>query len=54
MLGLVEIVFDILVVCWCFLLDLVEEYGVDICYEIYFGEDLYDGIIFEMFLDCVD
>jgi sugar phosphate isomerase/epimerase len=35
------------------LLDLAEENGVDIAFEIHPGEDLHDGITFEMFLDRV-
>ncbi len=28
--------------------------GVDVCYEIHPGEDLHDGVTFEMFLERVD
>ena len=28
--------------------------GVDVCYEIHPGEDLHDGITYEMFLERVD
>ncbi|WCR11090.1 sugar phosphate isomerase/epimerase [Paracoccus stylophorae] len=52
--GLVETAFDTLATRWRPLLDLAEENGVDICYEIHPGEDLHDGITFEMFLDRVD
>lgn len=51
--GLVETAFDTLAERWQPLLDLAEENGVDICYEIHPGEDLHDGITFEMFLDRV-
>ena len=51
--GLVETAFDTLAERWRPLLDLAEENGVDICYEIHPGEDLHDGITFEMFLDRV-
>ena len=51
--GLVETAFDTLAARWRPLLDLAEENGVDICYEIHPGEDLHDGITFEMFLDRV-
>ena len=27
------------------------EAGVDLCYEIHPGEDLHDGVTYEMFLD---
>ncbi len=52
--GLVETAFDELARRWRPLLDLAEESGVDICYEIHPGEDLHDGTTFEMFLDRVD
>ena len=51
--GLVEAAFDTLAARWQPLLDLAEDHGVDICYEIHPGEDLHDGITFEMFLDRV-
>ena len=34
-------------------LDAAEDAGVDICYEIHPGEDLFDGVTFEMFLERV-
>lgn len=52
--GLVEAAFDTLAARWRPLLDLAEEKGVDICYEIHPGEDLHDGVTFEMFLDRVN
>ncbi len=52
--GLVETAFDELAKRWRPLLDLADENGVDICYEIHPGEDLHDGISFEMFLERVD
>lgn len=52
--GLVEAAFDTLAARWRPLLDLAEENGIDICYEIHPGEDLHDGVTFEMFLDRVD
>ncbi len=51
--GLVEAAFDELATRWRPLLDLAEENGVDLCYEIHPGEDLHDGVTFEMFLDRV-
>ena len=51
--GLVETAFDTLAARWRPLLDLAEDQGVDICYEIHPGEDLHDGVTFEMFLDRV-
>ncbi|EAQ04245.1 putative IolE, Sugar phosphate isomerase/epimerase [Pseudooceanicola batsensis HTCC2597] len=52
--GLVETAFDELAARWRPILDHAEESGVDICYEIHPGEDLHDGVSFEMFLDRVD
>ena len=51
--GLVEAAFDELAKRWTPILDHAEEMGVDICYEIHPGEDLHDGISYEMFLDRV-
>jgi sugar phosphate isomerase/epimerase len=52
--GLVEAAFDELAKRWRPLLDLADENGIDLCYEIHPGEDLHDGVSFEMFLDRVD
>lgn len=52
--GLVEAAFDELATRWRPILDHAEENGVDICYEIHPGEDLHDGVSFEMFLERVD
>lgn len=49
--GLIEEVFVELVCCWVFILDYYKLFGVDIGYEVYFGEDVFDGVIFEMFVD---
>jgi sugar phosphate isomerase/epimerase len=51
--GLVETAFDELARRWRPILDHAEEMGVDVCYEIHPGEDLHDGISYEMFLDRV-
>ena len=51
--GLVETAFDELARRWRPILDHAEACGVDVCYEIHPGEDLHDGISFEMFLDRV-
>jgi sugar phosphate isomerase/epimerase len=51
--GLVETAFDELARRWRPILDHAEEMGVDLCYEIHPGEDLHDGISFEMFLERV-
>ncbi|WP_458790139.1 sugar phosphate isomerase/epimerase family protein [Yoonia sp. MH D7] len=52
--GLVEAAFDELATRWRPILDHADENGIDICYEIHPGEDLHDGVTFEMFLDRVD
>ena len=49
--GLIDTAFDELARRWRPLLDAAEENGVDVCYEIHPGEDLFDGTTFEMFLD---
>jgi sugar phosphate isomerase/epimerase len=51
--GLVEAAFDELAKRWHPILDHAENCGVDVCYEIHPGEDLHDGVTFEMFLDRV-
>ena len=51
--GLIETAFDELARRWHPILDYAEDCGIDICYEIHPGEDLHDGITFEMFLDRV-
>jgi len=48
--GLVEDAFDELARRWKPILDLFDENGVDIAFEIHPGEDLHDGVTFEMFL----
>jgi sugar phosphate isomerase/epimerase len=52
--GLVETAFDELAKRWRPILEHAEECGVDICYEIHPGEDLHDGVTYEMFLDRVE
>lgn len=49
--GLVEMAFDELATRWRPILDHAEDCGVDVCYEIHPGEDLHDGVTFEMFLE---
>jgi sugar phosphate isomerase/epimerase len=51
--GLVETAFDELARRWKPILDHAEDNGVDIAYEIHPGEDLHDGVTFEMFLERV-
>ena len=52
--GLVETAFDELAKRWRPILDAFDEAGVNVCYEIHPGEDLHDGVTFEMFLEQVD
>lgn len=52
--GLIETAFDELARRWRPILDAFDEAGVDLCYEIHPGEDLHDGVTFEMFLDRLD
>src|SRR5690606_26923074 len=39
---------------WRPILDVFDEHGVDVCYEIHPGEDLHDGVSYERFLEKVD
>jgi sugar phosphate isomerase/epimerase len=52
--GIVETGFDELAKRWKPILDVYEDCGIDLCYEIHPGEDLHDGITYEIFLDKVD
>ncbi|MDP6414362.1 MAG: sugar phosphate isomerase/epimerase [Gammaproteobacteria bacterium] len=52
--GLVETAFDELAQRWLPILDAFDANGVDIGFEIHPGEDLHDGISFEMFLERVN
>jgi sugar phosphate isomerase/epimerase len=51
--GLIETAFDELARRWRPILDYADEHGVDLAYEIHPGEDLHDGISYEMFLERV-
>jgi sugar phosphate isomerase/epimerase len=51
--GLVEGAFDELARRWRPILDAFDAAGVDLCYEIHPGEDLFDGATFEQFLSRV-
>ena len=51
--GLIEAAFAELGRRWTPILNVFDECGVDLCYEIHPGEDLHDGISYEMFLDEV-
>lgn len=52
--GVVETGFKELAKRWLPILDVFEDNGVDVCYEVHPGEDLHDGISFEMFLEKVN
>ncbi len=52
--GMVEAGFQELANRWTPLLNYFDECGVDVCYEIHPGEDLFDGITYEMFLKEVN
>ena len=52
--GMVEEAFSELARRWRPILDMFDQNGVDICYELHPGEDLHDGITFERFLDAVE
>ncbi len=52
--GLVETAFKELANRWKPILDVYDENGVDVCYELHPGEDLFDGSTFEMFVDYCD
>jgi sugar phosphate isomerase/epimerase len=51
--GLVEAAFKELANRWKPILDVFDENGVDLCFEIHPGEDIHDGASFEMFLDLL-
>ncbi|MFZ9877865.1 MAG: sugar phosphate isomerase/epimerase family protein [Chitinophagaceae bacterium] len=52
--GLVEEGFKELARRWRPILNYFDECGVDICYEVHPGEDIFDGITYELFLEAVD
>ncbi|MEX8548666.1 MAG: sugar phosphate isomerase/epimerase family protein [Mucilaginibacter sp.] len=52
--GLVETGFTELAKRWLPILNEFDECGIDLCYEIHAGEDLHDGITYEMFLEKVN
>jgi sugar phosphate isomerase/epimerase len=51
--GLIETGFDELAKRWKPILDVFDENGIDLCYELHPGEDLHDGNSFDMFLERV-
>ena len=52
--GLVDEGFKELAKRWLPILNYFDECGVDVCYEIHPGEDLFDGVTYEMFLEKVN
>lgn len=52
--GLVETAFTELAKRWLPILNVFDDCGTDLCYEIHPGEDLHDGITYEMFLEKVN
>lgn len=52
--GLIEEAFAELARRWKPILDIYDENGVDVGYEIHPGEDVFDGATFEMFLEQLD
>lgn len=52
--GLVDTGFKELAKRWKPILDVFDENGIDLCYEIHPGEDLHDGVTYERFLKEVN
>lgn len=52
--GLIEEAFTELGKRWRPIFDAYDEQGVDVAFELHPGEDVFDGVTFEMFLDAVD
>lgn len=52
--GLVDMGFTELARRWKPILDHFDDCGVDVCYEVHPGEDLHDGVSYEMFLEKVN
>ena len=52
--GLIEEAFAELARRWKPILDVYEDQGVNVGYEIHPGEDVFDGATFEMFVDALD
>jgi sugar phosphate isomerase/epimerase len=51
--GLIEAAFDELAKRWHPIFDAFEDAGCYVCFELHPGEDLFDGVTFEMFLERV-
>ncbi|NCD69913.1 sugar phosphate isomerase/epimerase family protein [Mucilaginibacter agri] len=52
--GMVDAAFTELAKRWTPILNYYDEQGIDLCYEIHAGEDLHDGVTYEMFLEKVN
>lgn len=52
--GLIEEAFSELAKRWRPVLDVYDEHGVDVGYELHPGEDVFDGATFERFLEALD
>jgi sugar phosphate isomerase/epimerase len=52
--GLIEFGFAELARRWRPILDVFEEMGVNFCFELHPGEDVFDGVTFDMFLEALD
>lgn len=52
--GMIDAAFGELARRWKPILDLHDELGIDVCFELHPGEDLFDGTTFERFLDRLD
>lgn len=52
--GIVETGFQELASRWLPILNTFDECGIDLCYETHAGEDLHDGVSYEMFLEKVN
>ncbi len=51
--GLTDMAFNELAKRWLPILNHFDNAGVDLCYEVHAGEDLFDGLTYEIFLDKV-
>jgi len=51
--GMIDMAFAELAKRWTPILNEYDKHGVDVCYEIHPGEDMFDGATFEMFLAAV-
>lgn len=52
--GLIDTAFRELAHRWQPVLDVYDKYGIDLCFELHPGEDLFDGLSFDRFLKEVD